>query len=88
MCPFEKWLSADFRHESIWFQDLRGDEGSSWGLSGHYLGDATALLVEVTVMEDTKCVIISGLKQHALSRLSIIQPECVEEPPFASYPVI
>lgn len=88
MCPFERWLSAGFCHESIWFQDLWGDEASSWGLSGHYLGDATALVVEVTVMEDTKCVIISGLKQHGLSRLAIIQRECMEDPPFASYPVI
>lgn len=88
LCPFEKWLSADFHHESIWFQDLWGDEASSWGLSGHYLGDATALVAEVTVMEDTKCVIISGLKQHGLSRPAIIQWECVAGLPFASYPVI
>lgn len=42
MCPFEKWQSADFHHESVWFLYLWGDEDSSWGVSGHYLGDATA----------------------------------------------
>lgn len=45
------------------FRYLWGEEASSWGLSGHYLGDATALVAEVTVMEDTKCVIISDLKR-------------------------
>lgn len=80
VCGFSPWVHMVLGFMGWWGLLL----GSEWSLSGGCYSSCSWGHSN----GGHKCVIISELKQHGLSRLAIIQWERVEALPFASYPVI